>query len=114
MLTLTISGVVAILKTCFFTFGYIQGSQLFPEPLAPEEERIFLEKLNHSISNKLYAFLITTLKLSKSKSLKFDISFYTGAGVVNQVLRYFNKSSNYSLDDISSYSKKIFNALFLI
>ena len=97
---------------CYFLKN--KNEDIYRLLLSSKEPLIFLEKLNHSISNKLYAFLITTLKLSKSKSLKFDISFYTGAGVVNQVLRYFNESSNYSLDDISSYSKKIFNALFLI
>ena len=47
MLTLTISGIIAILKSCFLMFGYIQSSQLFPEPLAPEEEKIFLERLSN-------------------------------------------------------------------
>lgn len=26
-------------------FGYIQSSNLFPEPLSPEEEKVFLERL---------------------------------------------------------------------
>lgn len=47
MLTLTLSGIIAILKSCFFMFGYIQSGQLFPEPLTPEEEKIFLEKLSN-------------------------------------------------------------------
>ena len=33
MLTLTISGIIAILKSCFLIFGYIQRSQLIHEPL---------------------------------------------------------------------------------
>lgn len=44
-------------------------------------------------------------KLAKSESLKFDVAFFTD-GVVNQVLKYFNGSSEYTLDNISSYSKK--------
>lgn len=28
------------------SFGYIQSSNLFPEPLSPDEEKIFLERLN--------------------------------------------------------------------
>ena len=44
-------------------------------------------------------------KSTKSGSLKFDVAFFTD-GVVNQVLKYFNGSSEYTLDNISSYSKK--------
>lgn len=46
MFTLTLSGIVAVLKSSVLMFGYIQGNQLFPEPLTPEEEKVFLEKLN--------------------------------------------------------------------
>lgn len=46
MLTLTVSEIIAILKSSVLMFGYIQSSQLFPEPLAPEEEKIFLERLS--------------------------------------------------------------------
>ena len=74
---------------------------------------IFLEKLNSSILDKLYTFLSNCPKLAKSESLKFDVAFFTD-GVVNQVLKYFNGSSKYTLDNISSYSKKIFNILFKI
>ena len=81
--------------------------------LSSKEPLHFLEKLNHSILDKLYNFLSICPKISKSKSLKFDVSFFTD-GVVNQVLKYFNGSSDYSLDDISSNSKKIFNTLFKI
>jgi hypothetical protein len=41
------SGIVALLRTSVLMFGYIQGSQLFPEPLTPEEEKSFLEQLNN-------------------------------------------------------------------
>ena len=47
MLILTLSGIIAILKSCVLMCGYIQSSQLFPEPLAPEEEKIFLERLSN-------------------------------------------------------------------
>lgn len=81
--------------------------------LSSKEPLHFLTKLNHSILDKLYNFLKTCPKVSKAKSLKFDISFFTD-GVVNQVLKYFNGSSDYSLDEISSYSKRIFDKLFKI
>lgn len=47
MLGLTISGIMTILRTSIIMFGYIQGNQLFPEPLTPEEEKIFLKKLSN-------------------------------------------------------------------
>lgn len=47
MFSITISGIIAVLKCSVLMFGYIQSSQLFPEPLAPEEEKIFLERLSN-------------------------------------------------------------------
>ena len=47
MFFVTISSLIAILKSCFIMFGYIQSSQLFPEPLTPDEEKYYLEKLNN-------------------------------------------------------------------
>ena len=43
--TLTLSGFFAFLKCACFTFGYIQSSNLFPEPLSAEEEKEFLLRL---------------------------------------------------------------------
>lgn len=40
--TLTLSGFFAFLKCACFTFGYIQSSNLFPEPLSADEEKDFL------------------------------------------------------------------------
>ena len=79
--------------------------------LSSKEPLIFLERLKHSILDKLYTFLSTKTKLEKSDSLKFDITFYTD-GIVNQILKFFNGSLEYSLDEISDYSKRIFNILF--
>lgn len=72
MLTLTIPGIVAILKTCFFTFGYIQGNQLFPEPLAPEEERIFLEKLKNGDEDARNILIERNLRLVAHISKKYS------------------------------------------
>jgi len=57
MFSLTISGIITVLKYSIVMFGYIQSSQLFPEPLAPEEEKIFLEKLSRAEMKKLEIFL---------------------------------------------------------
>lgn len=41
---LSITGLVAFLKTAIFAFGYISNNALFPEPLSPEEEAMYLDK----------------------------------------------------------------------
>lgn len=89
-----------------------ENEEIYRLLLSSKEPLIFLEKLNNFILDKLYIFFINTPQFAKSKSLKFDISFYTD-GVINQVLRYFNGSSEYSLDDICDYCKKIFNVFFV-
>ena len=38
-------GILQFLKSAVFLTGYIQGSNLFPEPLSSEEEKIYLEKM---------------------------------------------------------------------
>ena len=58
MLALTLSGIIEILKSCIIMFGYIQSSQLFPEPLTPEEEKIFLERLSRAVMKMLEIFLL--------------------------------------------------------
>ena len=40
-----ISGFFAFLKSAVIVLGYIQGNSLFPEPLSPEEEGEYLEKM---------------------------------------------------------------------
>lgn len=44
MLTLCISSFLAFLKSAVFVVGYISNNNLFPEPLSPDEERIYIEK----------------------------------------------------------------------
>lgn len=80
--------------------------------LSSREPLLFLDKLNHFISNNLYSSLSNNPKFSKSKTLKFDIAFFTD-GIISQVLKYFNGLSPYTLDTISEYSKKIFKEIFI-
>lgn len=44
MLALSITGLLAFLKSAIFVVGYISSSNLFPEPLNAEEEKFYLEK----------------------------------------------------------------------
>lgn len=46
---LSITGIYSFLeflKTQYLLFGYIQGENLFPEPLSAEEERNYLEQMS--------------------------------------------------------------------
>jgi len=45
MLTLSISGFLAFLKSAIFLVGYISNNSLFPDPLTSEEEKKYLELL---------------------------------------------------------------------
>ena len=44
MFTFSISGLFAFLNSSVFMLGYITNNTLFPEPLTPEEEKLYLEK----------------------------------------------------------------------
>lgn len=44
MLTLCMTGFFAFLKSAVFVVGYISNSNLFPEPLSSEEEKMYIER----------------------------------------------------------------------
>ena len=45
MFSLCIAGFLEFFKIATFGVGYIQGSNLFPEPLSSEEEKNYLQRL---------------------------------------------------------------------
>ena len=45
MEVISISGFLAFLESSFLLFGYIKSSNLFPEPLSAEEEKVYIDKL---------------------------------------------------------------------
>ena len=45
MFSFSISNILIFLNQIIFGVGYIQSGNLFPEPLTPEEEKIYLEKM---------------------------------------------------------------------
>ena len=47
MLALSLSGFLTFLKTSLFVIGYISKNSLFPEPLSTEEEKMYLQMLEH-------------------------------------------------------------------
>lgn len=88
-----------------------ENEEIYRLLLSSKDPLLFLERLNHSILNKLYNSLLNNVNLKKDKTLKFNITFYTD-GIINQVLNYFNGSIDCSLDEICKYSKEIFVVLF--
>ena len=42
-----ILGFIEFLKSAVFVVGYISGSNLFPEPLTQEEEKMYLEQMKN-------------------------------------------------------------------
>ena len=47
LFSMGIFGLIQFLKTAVFVVGYISSSNLFPEPLTSEEEKIYLEKMKN-------------------------------------------------------------------
>ena len=47
MLAICMSGFLAFLKSAVFVVGYISNSNLFPEPLNSEEEKIYLHRFEN-------------------------------------------------------------------
>lgn len=107
------------LKTLKDVFKYLDDVMIYLKEnedmyrllISSKAPQIFLEKLNKLILDKLYNSLKNSTKYGDSKSLKFDVAFFTD-GTVNQVLRYFNGTSEYTLDEISENSKDILKKLF--
>ena len=88
-----------------------ENEEIYRLLLSSRDPLLFLEKLNRSILNKLYASLLNNSNFNENKNLKFNITFFTD-GVINHVLKYFNGTSDCSLDEICEYSKEIFTILF--
>lgn len=69
--TLTLSGFLTFLKCAAFTFGYIQSSNIFPEPLSAEEEREFLIKLKSGDEEARNILIERNLRLVAHVSKKY-------------------------------------------
>ena len=69
--TLSIAGFFAFLKSATFMVGYIQSSNLFPEPLSPEEEREFLLKLKEGDEDARNILIERNLRLVAHVSKKY-------------------------------------------
>lgn len=72
MLALSISGFLAFLKSAIFLVGYIQSSNLFPDPLSSEEEKIYLERLNNNDEEAKNILIERNLRLVAHISKKYS------------------------------------------
>lgn len=71
MLALSISGFLAFLKSAIFVVGYIQSSNLFPEPLSSEEEAKCLERLKNGDEEARNILIERNLRLVAHVSKKY-------------------------------------------
>ncbi len=71
MLALSISGFLAFLKSAIFVVGYIQSSNLFPEPLSSEEEAVCLERLKNGDEEARNLLIERNLRLVAHVSKKY-------------------------------------------
>lgn len=67
-----ISGFFTFLKSAVIVFGYIQGNSLFPEPLSPEEEKIYIEKMKNGDEEARNILIERNLRLVAHISKKYS------------------------------------------
>lgn len=72
MLALSISSFLAFLHSTIFVVGYIQSSNLFPEPLSSEEEKIYLKRLNNGDEEARNILIERNLRLVAHISKKYS------------------------------------------
>ena len=71
MFTLSITGFLAFIKSAIFVVGYIQSSNLFPEPLSQEEEKDCLERLKNGDEEARNILIERNLRLVAHVSKKY-------------------------------------------
>ena len=62
------------IKDLFFLVGYVSSSNLFPEPLSPEEEKLYIEKYNNGDENAKKILIERNLRLVAHISKKYTSS----------------------------------------
>ncbi len=71
MLTISVSSFFAFIKSVTFVVGYIQGSNLFPEPLNSDEEKIYLERFKNGDEEARNILVERNLRLVAHISKKY-------------------------------------------
>ena len=72
--SISIAGFWSFLSSAVFAIGYISGSNLFPEPLSAEEERICLEKLKQGEEEARNILIERNLRLVAHVAKKYGNS----------------------------------------
>ena len=92
MLLLTfLTGFLTFLKSAVIVLGYIQGNSLFPEPLSPEEEKTYINKMKNGDEDARNILIERNLRLVAHISKKYS-------------------TTNIDQDDSISISSRIFFA----
>ena len=71
MLISFFSGFLLFLKSAVIALGYIQGNALFPEPLSPEEEKIYLQQMKDGDTDARNILIERNLRLVAHVSKKY-------------------------------------------
>ncbi len=74
MLSLSLGGFLAFLNSAVFVVGYIVNNNLFPEPLSPEEEKIYLEKYENGDEEARNILIEKNLRLVAHVAKKYSSS----------------------------------------
>ncbi len=74
MLSISLSGFFIFFKTAILVVGYIVSSNLFPEPLTPEEEKVYLELLKSGNEDARNILIERNLRLVAYISKKYNSS----------------------------------------
>ena len=74
MFSFSISNILIFLNQIIFGVGYIQSGNLFPEPLTPEEEKIYLEKMKEGDEEARNILIERNLRLVAHVAKKYSSS----------------------------------------
>ncbi len=104
MLFISISNFISFLSQAIIGVGYIQSSNLFPEPLAPEEEKYYLEKLKDGDEEARNILIERNLRLvahvaKKYSATKVDSDDLISIGTIGLIkgINSYDLSRNFKL-----------------
>ena len=95
------SGFIQFLKVAVFAVGYISGSNLFPEPLTAQEEKIYLEQLKSGDEEARNILIERNLRLVAHVVKKYantnvekgsKLSTYVSRCIDNEILMYLRST----------------------
>ena len=72
MFTTLLAGFFGFIQNAIVVFGYIQGGNLFPEPLSPEEEKICIENMSNGDEEAQNILIERNLRLVAHVSKKYS------------------------------------------